>query len=71
MNIIKSIAPISALTFLSMKGLPIAFDITIQRMRMHPGQAACAAIMRELLPVGMTVTHTTDIQDPYSLKCIP
>lgn len=40
-------------------------------MRLHPGQAAVASIMRELLPQGKTVTHTTDIQDPYSLKCIP
>eukprot|EP00347_Sterkiella_histriomuscorum_P014532 403360518 len=70
-NIIKSIAPISALTFLSMKGSPLSFDLTLQRMRMHPGQAAIAAMMRELLPAGKTVTHSAEIQDPYSLKCIP
>ncbi|CDW90715.1 histidine ammonia-lyase [Stylonychia lemnae] len=70
-NIIKSIAPISALTFLSMKGLPIAFDTSIQRIRMHPGQNAVAQIMRELLPVGKTVTYSQELQDPYSLKCIP
>lgn len=54
-----------------MKGLPVAFEQNIQRMRVHPGQSAVAELMRELLPVGKTVEHTYDIQDPYSLKCIP
>ena len=70
-TIMKSIQPISALTFMSMKGHPSAFDKSIHRMRMHPGQSAIAEIMRELLPAGKTIENTQDIQDPYSLKCIP
>ncbi|TNV80197.1 hypothetical protein FGO68_gene4681 [Halteria grandinella] len=69
--IMKSIHPISALTFMSMKGHPSAFDKSIQRMRMHAGQSAVAEIMRALLPQGETVENEQDIQDPYSLKCIP
>ena len=56
--IMKSIQPISALTFLSMKGHPIAFSKAIHRMRMHPGQSAVAEVMRELLPVGFTNENT-------------
>ena len=37
LTIIKSISPISALTFLSMKGHPDAFEEGIHRIRMHPG----------------------------------
>lgn len=70
-NIIKAIAPISALTFLSMKGIPLAFGSAIQQIRMHPGQSAVAELMRELLPEGKSTVHNSDIQDPYSLKCIP
>jgi histidine ammonia-lyase len=70
-TIMKSIQPISALTFMSMKGHPSAFDVSIHRIRMHPGQIAVAEIMRELLPAGQTVENTKDVQDPYSLKCIP
>jgi histidine ammonia-lyase len=36
-TIVKSIQPISALTFMSMKGHPITFDKSIHRMRMHAG----------------------------------
>ena len=70
-TIMKTIQPISALTFMSMKGHPTAFDVSIHRMRMHPGQSAIAEIMRELLPAGKTTENRRDIQDPYSLKCIP
>ncbi len=70
-TIMKSIQPISALTFMSMKGHPSAFDKSIHRIRMHPGQSAVAEIMRELLPNGQTVENPRDILDPYSMKCIP
>ena len=56
-TLIKSSAPISALTFLSMKGHPGAFDESIQRITMHPGQSAIAEIMRYLLPVGKTIEN--------------
>ncbi len=67
----KSIHPISALTFMSMKGQTNAFDKSIHRMRMHAGQSAVAEVMRALLPAGKTIENAKDIKDPYSLKCIP
>jgi histidine ammonia-lyase len=70
-TIMKSIHPISALTFMSMKGQPNAFDKSIHRMHMHPGQSAVAEIMRALLPIGKTVENMHEVRDPYSLKCIP
>ena len=54
-----------------MKGHPSAFDKSIHRIRMHPGQSAVAEIMRELLPNGQTVENPKDVHDPYSMKCIP
>ena len=54
-----------------MKGHPSAFDKSIHRIRMHPGQSAVAEIMRELLPNGQTVENPKDVLDPYSMKCIP
>ncbi len=70
-TLIKSIHPVSALTFMSMKGHTSAFHASAQRMRMHPGQSAIAELMRELLPYGKTVENSKEVIDPYSLKCIP
>lgn len=70
-TLMKSIAPISALTFMSMKGEPNAFDKSIHRMRMHAGQSAVAEIMRELLPADPSSKGDRGMRDPYSLKCIP
>ena len=56
---------------MSMKGHPSTFDVSIHRIRMHPGQSAVAEIMRELLPNGQTVENPREVLDPYSMKCIP
>lgn len=69
MIIMKSISPVSALTFMSMKGHPSAFDKSIHRMRMHAGQSAVAEIMGELLPQDGKGYQSNN--DPFSLKCIP
>ena len=70
-NIVKSINAISALTLIALKGHPQAFDERIQQIRHHPGQNAIGEIMRELLPVGKNIENENDVQDPYSLRCIP
>jgi histidine ammonia-lyase len=61
---------------LSLEGLhgtPLAFDERIHQLRPFPRQVNCAAYLRELL-VGSEFTRhhdPTNIQDAYSLRCIP
>jgi len=61
---------------LSLEGLhgtPLAFDERIHQLRPFPRQVNCAAYLRELL-VGSNFTRyhdPTNIQDAYSLRCIP
>ncbi|HEU5098301.1 MAG TPA: histidine ammonia-lyase [Roseiflexaceae bacterium] len=55
-------------------GTHAALDARIHALRPQPGQAACAARLRDLLR-GSTIpqSHRDDprVQDPYSLRCIP
>ena len=71
LTIMKSICGISALSLIALKGHPQAFDSRIQEIRLHPGQNAIGEIMRQLCPVGKNVENENDVQDPYSLRCIP
>jgi histidine ammonia-lyase len=55
-------------------GTHTALDPRIHALRPQPGQAACAARLRELLyGSGIPQSHRDDprVQDPYSLRCIP
>ncbi len=70
-KIIKSIQAISALTLIALKGHQAAFDERVQLIRIHPGQNAVGEIMRELVPEGSNIENEYDVQDPYSLRCIP
>jgi len=57
----------------ALHGTPLAFDERIHQLRPFPRQVNCAAYLRELL-VGSDFTRhhdPTNIQDAYSLRCIP
>ena len=57
----------------ALHGTPLAFDERIHQLRPFPRQVNCAAYLRELL-IGSDFTRhhdPTNIQDAYSLRCIP
>jgi len=54
-----------------LKGHPAAFDERVQMIRIHPGQNVVGEMMRQLVPDGSNVENEYDVQDPYSLRCIP
>jgi histidine ammonia-lyase len=50
------------------------FDRRIQEVRPHPGQAACAANLRQLLESSEIMPSHADcpkVQDAYSIRCMP
>jgi histidine ammonia-lyase len=50
------------------------FDSRIQEVRPHPGQAACAANLRQLLEGSEIMPSHADcpkVQDAYSIRCMP
>ncbi|MBI1987886.1 MAG: histidine ammonia-lyase [Nitrospinae bacterium] len=63
-----------ALTLEAVKGTNTPFLPQIQRLRPHPGQAACAHNLMILLQdSGILLSHKycPKIQDAYSLRCMP
>ena len=64
-----------AMSLEALKGTPVAFDERIQAARGQLGQAASAAVLRELLADSeIRESHRTGdtrVQDPYSLRCMP
>ena len=64
-----------AMTLEALLGTPVAFDERIQAVRGQLGQAASAAVLRELLADSeIRESHRFGdprVQDPYSLRCIP
>jgi histidine ammonia-lyase len=65
---------VGALTLEALKGTPRAFDARIQAVRPHPGQAASARNLTQLL-AGSAIVEShrgcAKVQDPYSLRCMP
>jgi histidine ammonia-lyase len=64
-----------AMSLEALKGTPVAFDERIQAVRGQLGQAASAAVLRELL-AGSEIREShrhgdSRVQDPYSLRCMP
>jgi histidine ammonia-lyase len=64
-----------AMTLEALKGTPAAFDERIHTARPHPGQAAVARHLRELL-AGSEIREShrerdPRVQDAYSLRCMP
>src|SRR5688572_14700383 len=64
-----------AMSLEALKGTPVAFDERIQAARGQLGQAASAAVLRDLLADSeIRESHRHDdsrVQDPYSLRCMP
>ncbi|MGY4707411.1 histidine ammonia-lyase [Candidatus Bipolaricaulota sp. J31] len=62
----------AALSFQALRGRTEPLDPRIHDVRPHQGQREAAAIMRELLSDSELVdTYAGDVQDPYSLRCLP
>lgn len=63
---------IAALSFQALRGRTEALDGRIHALRPHPGQAQVASWLRELLGgSALAESHLGDVQDPYSLRCLP
>jgi histidine ammonia-lyase len=64
-----------AMSLEALKGTPVAFDERIQAVRGQLGQAASAAVLRELLAeseIRESHRHGDNrVQDAYSLRCMP
>ena len=64
-----------AMSLEALLGTPVAFDSRIQEARGQLGQAASAALLRELLKdSGIRESHRDNdprVQDPYALRCMP
>lgn len=64
-----------AMSLEALKGTPVAFDERIQEARGQLGQAASAAVLRDLLADSeIRESHRLGdarVQDPYSLRCMP
>ena len=72
-NLIWAADIVGALTVEALRGTPAAFDSRIHQVRPHPRQIDTAAHLRHLLE-GSTFVRPhdpRDIQDAYSLRCIP
>ncbi|MGC9530086.1 MAG: HAL/PAL/TAL family ammonia-lyase [Candidatus Bipolaricaulaceae bacterium] len=62
----------AALSYQALRGRSEPLDQRLHAARPHPGQVEVAARMRELLAEGgLTDTFQGDVQDPYSLRCLP
>ena len=64
-----------AMSLEALLGTPVAFDARIQDVRGQLGQAASAALLRELL-YGSEIREShrhgdPRVQDPYALRCMP
>jgi histidine ammonia-lyase len=63
---------ISALAVEAMRGYTAAFDERLHRARPHPGQLRVAQALRAWLAGSkLADSRTDDIQDNYTLRCIP
>lgn len=61
----------AALTFTALEGLTAAFHPLIHSLRPHPGQVLVAERMNRLLQSTKVMTTKREVQDPYTLRCIP
>lgn len=62
----------ASLTFQALRGRTQPLDPRIHALRPHPGQKKVAEVMRDLLLESkLTDTFLDDVQDPYSLRCLP
>ncbi len=63
---------VAALTFQALRGQTQPLDPRLHALRPHPGQLQVAQTMRGLLSGSkLTDSFSHDVQDPYSLRCLP
>ncbi|MEL3907385.1 MAG: histidine ammonia-lyase [Treponemataceae bacterium] len=71
-NLLKAANMGAALTFEAFRGITAALDPRIQKVRPHKGQADCAAYILKMLNGSSSInTRENDVQDPYTLRCVP
>jgi histidine ammonia-lyase len=71
-RLLDSADAVAALTLEALRGAPEAFDPRVQAVRPLPSQALSAAAVRALVAGSERVgTRERDVQDAYSLRCIP
>lgn len=61
----------AAMTFTALEGFPAAFDPRIHALRPHPGQVLVAHRMQLLTQGSRVENGRKEVQDPYTLRCIP
>jgi histidine ammonia-lyase len=71
-NLLKNALAAAALSLEGLRAFTAPFDERLHQSRPHPGQIEAARAIRTLLK-GSTLVDSTanDVQDAYSLRCIP
>ncbi|MFW6009691.1 MAG: aromatic amino acid ammonia-lyase, partial [Actinomycetota bacterium] len=67
-TVLRSAEAVAAVAFLAARGDPVVLDERVQAARPHPGQAAVAHHLRELVGAGLPPARR---QDPLCLRCLP
>jgi len=73
-RLVKAADVIGALSLDALRGTDVAFDPRIHAARPHPGQAAVARNLKRLLSgsaLRESHRHCAEVQDAYSLRCMP
>ncbi len=71
-KLIKAAHITAAVTFEALKACSSPFDSKIHQARPHPGQIACAKIIRLLLQGSLLIDSCDGkVQDCYSIRCFP
>jgi histidine ammonia-lyase len=71
-RVFRAALGIASLSFQALRGSTQPLDPRLHRLRPHPGQIEVAEQLRALLSQSrLTDTFEGDVQDPYSLRCLP
>jgi len=70
-NLLSAAEVLSAMALEAYGGKLEPFNEKLHRVRPHPGQLRIAARIRELLRGSRLIERNEDVQDPYSLRCVP
>ncbi|PIE99150.1 MAG: histidine ammonia-lyase [Treponema sp.] len=71
-NLMTAANMAAALTFEAFRGITAALDPRLHAVRPHPGQIKTAEFILKMLTGSSSVnTRPNDVQDPYTLRCVP
>lgn len=71
-NLLDAANMAASLTFEAFRGITAALDPRIHKLRAHKGQGEVAAFILKMLKGSSSVnTRPNDVQDPYTLRCVP